>query len=156
MNINFYENVVGYTAGDQIAGTIDLVIKEPFDAKDLTIAFVGVERSHLDTSQVLFPEHYHRESKTVIEMKSTVAVFDEKTQLQPGQYTYYFIVYLPKWLPETTTLKTEKSKFFMEYTIRAQFTPTKQADYCFDGIQDRYKGVSLFRGSRKVRIYKEY
>ena len=50
MNINMYENVIGYTAGDQIAGTVDFVVKEPFNAKRLTIAFVGVERSHLDTS----------------------------------------------------------------------------------------------------------
>lgn len=84
---------------------------------------MGVERSHLDTSAVLEPLEYHRESKQVIEMKSTIAVFDENSQLEPGQYTYYFVVSLPKWLPESTVLKTEKHKFFMEYTLRAQFVP---------------------------------
>lgn len=77
MNINTYENMIGFSGGDQIAGTIDIVIIEPFEAKELTIAFVGVERSHLDASQVLEPLDYHRESKTVIELKSKVATFDD-------------------------------------------------------------------------------
>jgi hypothetical protein len=53
ININLYENTIGFSAGDQIAGTVDIVIIEPFQAKELTIAFVGVERSHLDTTDVL-------------------------------------------------------------------------------------------------------
>jgi hypothetical protein len=45
----------------------------------------------------------------------------------------------------------------MEYTIRAQFTPKNSKDYVFDDkMQDRYAGVSLFRGSRKVYIYQPY
>lgn len=85
----------------------------------MTISFVGVERSHLDASEVLEPLEYHREVKTVIEMKSVLATFDETNQLAPGQYTYYFLVKLPAWLPESTVLKTERHKFFMEYTLRA-------------------------------------
>jgi hypothetical protein len=148
LNINTYENNIGFTAGDDISGTVDIQINEPFPAKQLTVSFVGVERSHLDASDVLEPLDYHREAKTVIEIKSVLAVFDNSTQLAPGQYTYYFLVKLPSWLPESTVLKTERHKFFMEYTIRAQFTPKNSKDYVFDEkMHNRYVGVSLFRGS---------
>jgi hypothetical protein len=104
---------------------------------------------------VLEPLDYHRETKTVIELTSVLAKFEDNKQLGPGQYTYYFLVKLPHWLPESTVLKTENSKFFMEYTLRAQFVPTNKDDYCFDPkIHNRYHGISLFRGSRKVFIYK--
>ena len=157
LNINTYENMIGFTAGEEIAGTVDIQINDPFPAKQLTISFVGVERSHLDASDVLQPLEYHREAKTVIELKSVLATFDESTQLAPGQYTYYFLVKLPPWLPESTILKTERHKFFMEYTLRAQFTPKNSKDYVFDErIHGRYAGVSLFRGSRKVYVYQPY
>lgn len=71
-------------------------------------------------TQVLEPLDYHRESKTVVEMKSVLATYGSKEKcLKPGQYTYYFLVKLPKWLPESTILKTDNEKFFMEYTLRA-------------------------------------
>jgi hypothetical protein len=79
LNINTYENNIGFTAGDDIAGTVDIQINEPFPAKQLTVSFVGVERSHLDASDVLEPLDYHREAKTVIEIKSVLAVFDNST-----------------------------------------------------------------------------
>jgi len=50
MNINLFENTVGYTAGDSIAGTIDVTIIDPFEAKELVLSLVGVERSFLDAS----------------------------------------------------------------------------------------------------------
>lgn len=93
----------------------------------------------------------------MIEMKSVLATFDDTNQLAPGQYTYYFLVKLPAWLPESTVLKTERHKFFMEYTLRAQFTPKNSKDYVFDEkMHGRYAGVSLFRGSRKVYVYQPY
>jgi len=33
MNINTYQNMIGFTAGDDIAGTVDIQINEPFEAK---------------------------------------------------------------------------------------------------------------------------
>jgi len=47
INMNFYDNVLGYRAGDTISGTIDIEIGEKFDATELVVEFVGVERSHL-------------------------------------------------------------------------------------------------------------
>lgn len=47
ININLYNNVVGFTPGDTISGTIDIEIVEPFDASELLIEFKGVERIHL-------------------------------------------------------------------------------------------------------------
>jgi hypothetical protein len=101
---------------------------------------------------------YQRESKTVVEMTSVLADFEKKDKpLQPGQYTYYFLIKTPTWLPESTVLKTQNCKFFMEYTLRAQFRPKNESDYCFDDkLPKRYVGVSLFRGSRKVYIYSEH
>lgn len=124
----------------------------------MTISFIGVERSHLDATQTLEPLDYQRESKTVVEMTSVLVDFEKtKKQLPPGQYTFYFLVKTPTWLPESTILKTETCKFFMEYTLRTQFKPKNEADYCFDEkIPKRYEGVSLFRGSRKVYIYQAH
>lgn len=157
MNINTYENMIGFTAGDDIAGTVDIQINEPFEAKQLTISFMGVERSHLDATQTLEPLDYQRESKTVVEMTSVLADFEKTKQLAPGQYTFYFLVRLPQWLPESTILKTETCKYFMEYTLRAQFKPKNPNDYVFDEkLPKRYEGVSLFRGSRKVYIYQPH
>jgi len=41
-------------------------------------------------------------------------------------------VYLPSWLPESVMLYNGKDKFFVEYTIRAQFTPTSNNDFAKD------------------------
>ena len=80
ININLYNNVIGFTAGEAIAGTIDIVIVEPFPASELTLEFKGVERSHLNTKKVLKPLVHHREVKDMISMKNVVATFQE------GQY----------------------------------------------------------------------
>jgi len=47
ININFKENVIGYTAGDTVNGTIDLVLNNKIVVEDLIIEFVGEERSFL-------------------------------------------------------------------------------------------------------------
>jgi len=47
ININLYNNVLGFHAGETISGTVDIEISKPFDAVDLVIQFKGVERSHL-------------------------------------------------------------------------------------------------------------
>jgi len=70
ININLYNNVLGFNAGDTISGTIDIEIGKVFDAMDLVIEFRGVERSHLaidPLKEELQP--YHREAKELISMK---------------------------------------------------------------------------------------
>ena len=70
ININLYNNVLGFNAGDTISGTIDIEISKVFDAMDLVIEFKGVERSHLaidPTKEEL--KAYHREMKELISMK---------------------------------------------------------------------------------------
>lgn len=47
--MNLYNNVLGFHAGDQISGTIDIEIGKEFDAVDLVVELKGVERSHLVT-----------------------------------------------------------------------------------------------------------
>ena len=94
----------------------------------------------MDVSQVLEPLDYHRESKTVVEMKNVLAKYGDKNKsLKPGQYVYHFCINLPKWLPDSTILKTDKSKFFMEYTLRAQMTPLNPKEFVNDRrIETRY------------------
>ena len=75
MNINLYENTIGYTAGDSIAGTIDITIIDPFEAKELVLSLVGVERSFLDASQVLEPLDYNREVKTIINLREVITTY---------------------------------------------------------------------------------
>jgi|DEB19_MinimDraft_2_1074335.scaffolds.fasta_scaffold409111_1 hypothetical protein len=48
ININFYNNMIGYTAGDCVSGTIDIELLEHIPAEQLVIEFVGLERSFLD------------------------------------------------------------------------------------------------------------
>lgn len=70
ININLYNNVLGFNSGDTISGTIDIELTKVFDAMDLVIEFKGVERSHIaidPTKDVL--QDYHRESKELISMK---------------------------------------------------------------------------------------
>ena len=90
VNINLYDNTVGYYAGQTIAGSIDIEMLKPFKASELTVELVGMERGHLDASGVLAPLDWHRETHETVSMKTTVATFDENTQLGPGQYTYSF------------------------------------------------------------------
>ena len=50
ININLYNNVLGFTSGDTISGTVDIEIGQVFDAKDLVIELCGVERRHSNHS----------------------------------------------------------------------------------------------------------
>jgi len=157
ININFYQNMIGYTAGDVVAGTVDVVINESFDSKLLKLSFVGVERCHLKlvkmaNGTVPPPKDFHRDVKTIIDISVDVTTFDEV--LPPGHYTFPFQLYLPSWLPESTSLKVGSEKFFVEYTVRAQFTPLTATGFVADRrFPLKYKNISLFRGSRKLYVY---
>lgn len=72
ININLYNNQLGYMSGETISGTVDIEISTPFDATDLVIEFNGVERGHLDTEDVISVKDYHREVKEIISMKQIV------------------------------------------------------------------------------------
>ena len=47
ININLFNNVLGYHAGSTISGTVDIEIGKVFPATNLMIEFKGVERSHI-------------------------------------------------------------------------------------------------------------
>ena len=72
VNINFYNNMIGYTAGDCISGTVDVFLQQPIDVIGLEIDFVGVERSHLNLSGVIKPSLIHRETKEIIRLHVNV------------------------------------------------------------------------------------
>ena len=51
-------------------------------------------------------------------------------------------------------MKVGSEKFFVEYTVRAQFTPVSAAGFVADRrFPLKYKNISLFRGSRKLFVY---
>jgi len=51
-------------------------------------------------------------------------------------------------------LNVGSEKLFVEYTVRAQFTPTTAVGFVADRrFPLKYKQISLFRGSRKLYIY---
>ena len=81
ININLYENVLGFHAGDPISGTIDIEIGQVFEASDLVIEFHGVERSHLSHDGVVTVKDFHRECKEIISMKQIVVQFPEGQNL---------------------------------------------------------------------------
>jgi len=44
--------------------------------------------------------------------------------------------------------------FFVEYLVKAQFTPCKEVDMISDmRIPSRFKNVSLYRGSRLITVF---
>lgn len=154
ININLYNNVLGYIAGSTIAGTVDIEIGKVFEATDLIIEFKGVERSHLTPESGISLKDYHQEVKQILSIKQVVVQFPDGQNLQPGQYSYPFQIYTPNWLPETAILKTIKDRFTVEYTIRAQMTPRDHRNFVdHPNFPRKYDNVSLFRGSRRIHIY---
>lgn len=120
ININCYNNVLGFKAGETISGSIDIEISDIFEAQDLTIEFKGVERSHISTTDsAMSVKPFHREEKEIISLKQVVKTFSQGDQLQPGQYTFCFQIFTPDWLPESSIFKTKKDRFTVEYTLRA-------------------------------------
>ena len=79
ININLYNNVLGFMSGDTVSGTIDIEISKPFDATNLLLEFKGVERCHMSVDNNLEVEEFHREVKEIISMKQVI------TQFAPGQ-----------------------------------------------------------------------
>ena len=76
ININYYNNVIGYEAGAMVSGTIDIDLKEGFPHfEDLVIEFVGLERSFLTDGGNLEPKPFQRESKEIIKLKQVSRVF---------------------------------------------------------------------------------
>jgi hypothetical protein len=92
ININFYENLLGFTAGDCISGTVDIVLFEAHMFTKLVIEFVGKERQHTTKTG-------ERKNEEIIRFTALVSEFCE--EFQPGQYSYPFYVYLPEWLPDS-------------------------------------------------------
>jgi hypothetical protein len=88
ININFKDNLVGYTAGDTVNGTIDIVLHERIDVKDLVLEFVGLERSFLCLNNVVEPMKMHRDSREIIRLACLVKTFS--TELEKGHYSYAF------------------------------------------------------------------
>ena len=72
ININLFNNVLGFQSGQTISGTIDIEIGQPFDATDLVIEFKGVERCHMSGDGVIEVEDFHREVKEIISMKQVI------------------------------------------------------------------------------------
>ena len=132
ININLYDNVLGFYAGDCISGSIDVHIGKEFDAQDLVIELKGVERSHISINNEDNMKDYHREVTEIISMQSVVVQFPQGQMTQPGQYTYAFQIFTPNWLPESSLFKTRKDRFTVEYTLRAQFTPRNDPDLFVD------------------------
>ena len=119
ININLFNNVLGFQSGQTISGTIDIEIGQPFDATDLVIEFKGVERCHMSGNGVIEVEDFHREVKEIISMKQVIVQFEPGQMLQTGQYSYPFQIFTPGWLPESSVFKTRKDRFTVEYTLRA-------------------------------------
>jgi hypothetical protein len=48
ININFTNNIIGYTNSELISGTVDVVLKEKMKFKNLVLKFAGQERCFLN------------------------------------------------------------------------------------------------------------
>lgn len=151
--INLYDNIVSYTAGETVSGTIDIGLTEAISCQRLTLQFIGQERSHLSLDQVVQPLPFHRDTREIVQLAQTVVEFYD-SKLDKGQYQYTFCLYLPDWLPDSFEVEKGKERFLVEYTIRAQLTPLNPAHLVTDmQLPDRFKHVSLFRGSRKINVF---
>lgn len=69
ININLYNNVLGFMSGDTISGTVDIEIGRPFEAQNLLLEFNGVERCHIGCDSAIEVDDFHREVKEIISMK---------------------------------------------------------------------------------------
>ena len=157
INLNLYNNVLGFISGETISGTVDIEIGEPFEATNLLLEFKGVERCHMGGDGIIEIEDFHREVKEVISMKQVIVQFQPGETLQEGQYSYPFQIFTPSWLPESSLFKTRKDRFTVEYTLRAQFTPRNPALFVdHPTLPGKYWNVSVFRGSRKINIFQPH
>jgi len=75
ININFYNNVIGYIAGECVSGTIDIVLTEALNCQSLTLEFVGTERCNLSQDGVIKQMEYHRDSKEIVKLVCLIAEF---------------------------------------------------------------------------------
>lgn len=68
-----------------------------------------------------------------------------------GMFTYPFSMQLPDWLPASIIFCShiESAKLSINYSIQAQFTPSKENDFV-----DIKKEISLFRGSTNIYIFR--
>ena len=76
ININFYKNIIGYTAGGFVNGTVDIVIEEKFEATNLELQFVGEERVYMET-EVRAVKEWNRETKEILKMSIIMAEYDK-------------------------------------------------------------------------------
>lgn len=56
-----------------------MVITEPFTADELTLALVGVERTHFDVKGAKIIRPFHREVHEVVNLQTTVYFFTPET-----------------------------------------------------------------------------
>ena len=70
ININLYNNVLGFMSGDVISGTLDIEIGRPFEAQNILLEFNGSERCHIGGANEV--EDFHREVKEIISMKQVI------------------------------------------------------------------------------------
>lgn len=67
--------MIGYTAGECVSGTIDIALNETLNCQNLTLEFVGTERSHLSLDGVIKPMLFHRDQKEVVKLVCIVVEF---------------------------------------------------------------------------------
>ena len=115
INVNFKDNMIGFTAGDCVHGSVDVVLKDPIKINDLVLEFVGLERCHLPALPITNPYKYG--AKEIICMRVLVQSFT--AQLEAGHYTFPFSLLLPDWLPDSLTYRMESDLLTVEYTLRA-------------------------------------
>jgi hypothetical protein len=65
---------------------------------------------------------FHRDTREIVRLVNVVQEFPDK-YVPAGQISYPFVIYLPEWLPDSIEMKIGAESFFVEYTVRVQYTP---------------------------------
>lgn len=66
--------MIGYTAGDTVKGSVDVVLKDPIRINDLVLEFVGLERCFLAGAPLSQPYKYG--AQEIVCMRTLVQSFD--------------------------------------------------------------------------------
>lgn len=91
--------------GKPIFGKVKVNLKEPFDARSLTMGITGFQRSQFEPT--VYPDQFQqaqgiqRLAKTLINTKMTIVEFPEGSPVQFGQSEYSFKIDLPDCVEET-------------------------------------------------------
>lgn len=135
-----------------ITGKVKVFLKEPFEAKALTMGLRGILRSHfmaeVPGDQFGKTGEMTTSAKSVITERFTVAEFDPNSVLS-GASEYSFSLELPEVVKESLMLQFNENNISLTHYLTAQMEPRNTADYA--NLNDK---ISTLRTDYALYMYR--